>query len=112
MGLCRCGCGQAVKEKQIWVQGHNLAWARQLQRRTGLYEKWRQLVLARDGRRCTRCGSRVRLHVHHQVGWAQDRTQRFLVSNGQTLCALCHSAVHGRSVAVKKKRRRKRRKSS
>jgi 5-methylcytosine-specific restriction endonuclease McrA len=54
--------------------------------------RFRAAVLARDGHRCTRCGSTWNLHAHH-VKPGYD------VESGVTLCGRCHGQVdkHARS---------------
>lgn len=58
-----------------------------------LYEDLRHEVLRRDGWRCQNCGALSNLEVHHR----KFRSQRGLDSeqNLITLCAACHSIVHG-----------------
>jgi 5-methylcytosine-specific restriction endonuclease McrA len=54
-------------------------------------------ALARDRRRCTRCGARgrrVELHVHHIVPLA--RGGRNALDNLTTLCRDCHQIAHRR----------------
>ena len=48
----------------------------------------RLAVLARDGYRCTRCGSTDNLHVHHIHSRRKGGTQQ--IDNLQTLCESCH----------------------
>lgn len=56
---------------------------------------WSRAVFQRDKFRCQTCGSNRNLHAHHVLPYATHRRLRFVVSNGKTLCAQCHSAVHG-----------------
>jgi 5-methylcytosine-specific restriction endonuclease McrA len=46
----------------------------------------RRRIRRRDGNRCTECGSREQLEVHHRNGNARDNAQSNLV----TLCRDCH----------------------
>ena len=57
------------------------------------YENLRQQVLRRDGWRCQSCGSMSNLEVHHQ----RFRSHAGLDSEDNliTLCADCHSSMHG-----------------
>lgn len=60
--------------------------------------EWRQVrerVLERDGRRCRRCGSHDRLHVHHLVAVRIAPHLRLVESNLVTLCEACHSRETG-----------------
>jgi 5-methylcytosine-specific restriction endonuclease McrA len=61
------------------------------------YEKLRQQVLRRDGWRCQSCGAMSNLQVHHQ----QFRSLRGgdIEWNLITLCASCHSQLHGKQAA-------------
>lgn len=55
------------------------------------YKKWRDEILARDDDKCVRCGNKHnRMHCHHIIPWKDSIELRFLVSNGETLCASCH----------------------
>lgn len=56
--------------------------------------KWRKAVLERDGHRCVNCGHTKDLQAHHKKSWAHHPDLRTEVSNGQTLCWLCHAAHH------------------
>lgn len=54
----------------------------------------RKKVYARDGYRCALCDSTVGLQIHHVIprGCGGNSTPYNLI----TLCAYCHSHVHGR----------------
>jgi 5-methylcytosine-specific restriction endonuclease McrA len=58
-----------------------------------LYERLRQMVLRRDGRRCQGCGTRSNLEVHHQEFRSQGGEDS--EANLITLCVACHKLVHG-----------------
>lgn len=60
------------------------------------YVAWRAAVRKRDGYKCKKCGSKIRLQTHHIRPWAQFPTLRFTVSNGITLCRLCHRQMWDR----------------
>lgn len=49
----------------------------------------RLAVLARDKYRCTQCGSKYKLHVHHNQARRRGGTHQ--MDNLQTLCAQCHA---------------------
>jgi group II intron reverse transcriptase/maturase len=55
------------------------------------WSEQRLRVLARDGYRCTRCGSTTNLHVHHRRGRRHHGTD--VMDNLQTLCADCHRRI-------------------
>lgn len=59
-----------------------------------MYMAWRTKVLDRDEKRCTMCGSKERLHVHHIKPYALFPHLRIDPANGVTLCCECHKAVH------------------
>lgn len=98
--VCR-GADPASRQK---ISGPNhYAWkggispANQAQRKSREYSHWRTAVFRRDGFTCQRCGQKGRrLHAHHLKSWADHPQLRFELSNGQTLCLLCHASVHNR----------------
>jgi 5-methylcytosine-specific restriction endonuclease McrA len=55
----------------------------------------RNAVLSRDNNQCVYCESDCNLHVHHLT---YDRQGREYLSDLITLCATCHSEVHGREL--------------
>jgi hypothetical protein len=59
---------------------------------------WAQRVISRDKATCRTCGAKgVELHAHHIKEYAKHPAQRWQLSNGITLCAPCHWAVHSAS---------------
>jgi len=59
------------------------------------YIRWAQEVKRRDFFACTVCGARgVMLNSHHLNAWAHFPTQRYDLSNGTTLCNICHEKFH------------------
>lgn len=55
------------------------------------YKDWRRAVFERDNYTCVECFKRGSvLNADHIVPWWQNKTLRFKVSNGQTLCESCH----------------------
>lgn len=80
-----------------WRGGESLA--RQTERHITMsraeYRDWRTAVFVRDDYTCQACGVRGgRLRAHHIKPWRTHPELRLEVSNGQTLCAPCHLAVH------------------
>lgn len=62
-------------------------------------------AIKRDGRKCTRCQSRVRLQAHHvryRATWAETQLDDLV-----TLCRDCHCLEHGLPLEVKPTRKRK-----
>ena len=65
------------------------------ERNSPQYKRWRDAVFVRDDYTCQNCGRRGgMLNAHHISAWAKDKERRFDVSNGITLCAVCHKAIH------------------
>lgn len=57
--------------------------------------KWSAQIIARDGAKCTQCGATgIELHAHHLLSWKSNPLHRFDLSNGVTLCYICHWNVH------------------
>lgn len=65
------------------------------ERRSYKAKMWRNAVKARDGHKCVDCGSTNRLHAHHIRSWKDAPELRFELSNGKTLCVICHQKTHG-----------------
>lgn len=65
------------------------------------YKKWRQKVLKRDNKCCQMpgCKSKTKLQAHHIRRWADCILARYEVSNGITLCRLCHDRIHNNETA-------------
>lgn len=65
---------------------------------------WRRAVFARDAYRCRLCRVRPRsrgtLRAHHLAEWAVAPLLRYEVSNGVTLCWLCHHAAHCKGILL------------
>ena len=58
------------------------------------YKKWREQVFLRDGYCCQECGSKEHIQAHHIESWKRNKTKRFDVNNGITLCRECHLKAH------------------
>jgi hypothetical protein len=48
-------------------------------------------VKERDKWCCQKCNAKTKLHAHHIIPWEQDKSKRFDLDNGITLCASCHA---------------------
>jgi hypothetical protein len=58
------------------------------------HAEWRSSVFARDGWKCTECGSTKNLQAHHIKHFAKYPELATEISNGQTLCEACHGNKH------------------
>lgn len=58
-------------------------------------KEWSKKVRERDGHKCVECGAQGKLHAHHVKHWKLHPELRFEVSNGVTLCPVCHQKAHG-----------------
>jgi predicted restriction endonuclease len=69
-------------------------------RQSATFRRWREAVFMRDNWTCQICGIRggVKLHPHHIKEFAIYPELRFDVDNGITLCADCHSKIHGQKL--------------
>lgn len=65
------------------------------------YQRWRKAVLKRDHSICVFCASIEQLCVHHIIPYSKQSSLALEVSNGQTLCDVCHRAVHGKPKRAK-----------
>ena len=90
------GFGEKVKN---WTSGNkNGNWQGGTSRayKTGYwsnqYKKWRRMVFERDEYTCQVCGKKnCYLTAHHIKSFRFFPELRFRLSNGQTLCEVCHS---------------------
>lgn len=67
------------------------------------WERLRDVVLARDERRCGNCRSESQLEVHHVVPLSRGGTNR--QRNLVTLCQSCHRRAHGKRTLANDPRR-------
>lgn len=59
------------------------------------YRHWRKAVFERDRYTCQQCGAiGGTLNAHHIRSWRDYPALRFEVSNGVTLCVVCHANQH------------------
>jgi len=54
------------------------------------YNRWRKSVMARDGGKCTQCGTTQKLEAHHIKPFSLFPDDRYDVNNGVILCRACH----------------------
>jgi hypothetical protein len=86
MSEARTGAGGSNWKGGITVVIRGFRWS-------AVYQQWRRAVLTRDRRTCRKCGCHATV-VHHVVSIKDDPSLRLEISNGITLCAACHKAVH------------------
>lgn len=69
------------------------------------YKNWRRACMERDNYSCQECGFKGYLTVHHIKSFAYYPELRYELTNGTTLCELCHSKTDnykGRAVSINK----------
>lgn len=82
----------------VW-KGENIKKER-TERNDPKYREWRKKVFDRDRYTCQCCGARngegkyIYLEAHHKNNYKDYIEERFLVSNGVTLCRNCHKKFH------------------
>jgi len=64
-------------------------------RSTYLNTIWKDTVKKRDGNKCLKCEKTENLSCHHIKPWKKYPELRFEVSNGMTLCKVCHGKEEG-----------------
>jgi 5-methylcytosine-specific restriction endonuclease McrA len=71
------------------------------------YKAWKFAVMKRDQWICGSCGRKGgEVQVHHIKRWADYPELRYVVSNGITLCKVCHDEVTGREEQFEEQFRR------
>ena len=76
------------------------------------WHRVRKVTLRRCGSKCTKCGSRRKLHVHHKKQKSIYPSLAYTQSNLTVLCSNCHHKWHkkhgyGKKGAANKSYRRK-----
>ena len=86
-----------------WQGGKSLETRRA--RAKSKYRVWREAVFARDNWTCQICGrrskknKRIEINAHHKESFAKNKSKRYDVSNGRTLCTDCHKIeTHGKTL--------------
>lgn len=62
-------------------------------RKSYKYKEWARLVKEKDNYECKHCGLKEigSLQSHHIIPWEDSIKLRFEISNGLTLCRVCHT---------------------
>lgn len=88
--------GAAISVAKLARPGIRITPLNNRMRHSTQYAVWRKAVFERDNYTCQMChvrsvaGNRVRLQADHIFPFAQYPEKRFEISNGRTLCELCH----------------------
>ena len=64
------------------------------------WQRTRQEVFARDGRRCVTCGAPGRLECHHVIAARLEEVNFYAIDNLTTLCRNCHFIEENKRRAV------------
>lgn len=86
------GFRRSGKDHPNWTGGNR--------KRAWQQNGWAERIIVRDKATCRTCGvTGVELHAHHIKSYRDYPELRWQMSNGITLCAPCHWAVHSASNA-------------
>ena len=116
---CLCTCGKEAKisvdgvrrgircytcAKEVFLGENNVNWnpnltdeERELRRRTPGNRQWIIDVHRKSDYTCFVCEVRgaPELHAHHIMPYSTNEDLRMDISNGTTMCSICHHAYHG-----------------
>lgn len=99
--FCRQRCYSLFREEKLPPQ-EQFGWKggitkqTQMGRGTKEYKEWRWSVISRDNFSCLWCGAKEKLEADHIKRWSECKELRYEVSNGRTLCMMCHNKTRGR----------------
>lgn len=77
-----------------WVDGRSIKTVGQWIKSTADYEKWRKLVLERDGGKCQISGRDYEIDVHHIELKSENPSKALDIDNGMTLNREVHRKIH------------------
>jgi hypothetical protein len=81
------------EENPNWKGG--MKSSNQIGRYSVIHREWIRKVFERDNYTCQHCGQiGDKLNAHHIKQWAKHKSKRFELSNGITLCVVCHRKEH------------------
>ena len=85
-----CGKGKMGEKNPSWRGG--VTHPTKLARQSAAYREWRLSVFKRDKFTCIKCGDSRggNLEADHIKPFSQFLDLRYEVSNGRTLCKICH----------------------
>ena len=72
-----------------------MSWRRGERPKKTKWTKVRLLALDRDGWKCTACGKKGKLEVHHRISIDRAPDKMYELSNLQAKCRDCHIKQHG-----------------
>ena len=75
-------------KEQINKYGDNITI--KILRKRGESKRWHKVIKERDNYTCRDCGSKKNIEAHHIKSFADYPDLRFKLSNGKTLCKVCH----------------------
>lgn len=84
--FCSRECYLSAMAESRSPAGSRDEWENRQERKT-----WRAAVLERDGHKCQKCGATKPLEAHHIMPYSVRPDMAGDVSNGITLCRLCHN---------------------
>lgn len=98
-GLCKPPKSEEAIKKMSgnnhWNWKGGITPEKKLQRKNAKVRKWRLAIFKRDNHTCQKCGAKgIYLEAHHIKSFNRYPELRFKLSNGITLCKLCHKKTY------------------
>lgn len=91
----RAKVSAATSGKNHWNWKGGINSENRRERNSTKHKDWSLSVLAKDRWTCQKCGYRGReLVAHHIKKWSENKSLRFDINNGMTLCRSCHCEIH------------------
>jgi 5-methylcytosine-specific restriction endonuclease McrA len=80
-----------------WIKDRSIAQEKHRIRNSQEYREWRKSVFTKDDYTCHDCNQHGGyLEAHHIKSWEKYPDLRYEVSNGITLCRMCHLKTLGK----------------